>query len=67
MKEEIYIVVKAWKGMMEQVLIFKNYDDAKKRFNEFKAGYNTETDEVCIYSWPVHKLSPVAILEDRMN
>lgn len=67
MKAEIYIVVKVWKGMMEQVLIFKDHDAAKKRFEELKAGYNKETDELCLYSWPVPTGSPVAIMEDRMD
>lgn len=66
MDERLYIVVKVWKGILEDVLVFQDEDDAYERYEKMKDDYNPETDEVTVYCWPVRNRCPEAILEDRM-
>lgn len=66
MEQKLYIVVKAWKGILEEVLVFKQEDAAYESYERMKSCYNPETDEVCIYSWPVQNRCPETSLEVRM-
>jgi len=50
---KVYAVILEWRGLVEEVYVFKRRKDAEKKRKKLKRGYREEMERgnACIYLW----------------